>query len=158
MLIEVLHIMQFIQYIITPPPILSGSGYCFPSIFFVFFVYSFVSKITRKRLDRFAWNFYCSCGVTMGRPDSILGKFGETVRCRDANFFVSICQHYQQTAGLICKKFLFFREGVEWQRNDLITFLLNSEKPCDAAMRNTGAGFVVLLHHSFLCLKLHNGQ
>ena len=26
----------------------------------------------------------------MGRPDSILGQFGETARCRDANSFVSI--------------------------------------------------------------------
>jgi len=30
----------------------------------------------------------------------------------------------------------------------LITFLVNSEKPRDAAMRNTGTGFVVLSHHS----------
>jgi len=30
----------------------------------------------------------------------------------------------------------------------MITFLDNSEKPRDAAMRNTGAGFVVLSHHS----------
>jgi len=33
---------------------------------------------------------------------------------------------------------------------DLITFLVNSEKPRDAAMRNTGTGFVVLLHHSLV--------
>ena len=36
----------------------------------------FVSNITRKRLDRFAWNFQGRCGVTMGRPDYILGQFG----------------------------------------------------------------------------------
>ena len=30
----------------------------------------------------------------------------------------------------------------------MIQFLINSEKPRDAAMRNTGTGFVVLLHHS----------
>jgi len=30
----------------------------------------------------------------------------------------------------------------------VITFLVNSEKPRDAAMRNTGTGFVVLSHHS----------
>ena len=41
-----------------------------------------------------------ACEVTMGRRDSILGQFGETARCRDANFFVSICQHYQQSALL----------------------------------------------------------
>jgi len=27
--------------------------------------------------------------VTMWQPDSILGQFGETTQCRDANFFVS---------------------------------------------------------------------
>ena len=45
-------------------------------------------------------NFQGRCGVTMGRPDSILGQFRETVRCRDANFFVSICQLFQQSALL----------------------------------------------------------
>jgi len=45
-----------------------------------------------------------------------------------------------------------FREDVEWPRDDLITFLVNSEKQRDAAMRNTGVGFVVLSHHSlFVC-------
>jgi len=32
--------------------------------------------ILAKRLDRFAWNFQGRCGVTMGRPDCILGQFG----------------------------------------------------------------------------------
>jgi len=41
----------------------------------------------------------------MGRPDLILGQFRETMQCRDANFFVSIGQHYQQKAGPICMKF-----------------------------------------------------
>jgi len=45
-----------------------------------------------------------------------------------------------------------FREGVEWPWDDPMTFLVNSEKPRDAAMRNTGTGFVVLLHHSLLYL------
>jgi len=31
---------------------------------------------------------------------TVLGQFRETARCRDANFFVSICQHYQQSALL----------------------------------------------------------
>jgi len=34
-----------------------------------------------------------------------------------------------------------FREGVEWPWDDLITFLVNSEKPRDAG--DTGTGFVV---------------
>jgi len=39
--------------------------------------------------------------------------------------------------------------------DDLIQFCVNSEKPRDAAMRNTGTGFVVLSHHSlFICLFL----
>jgi len=36
----------------------------------------------------------------MGRPDYILGQFRETARRRDANLFVSICQHYHQSALL----------------------------------------------------------
>ena len=49
----------------------SGTGYCFRSIslFLVsLFLCFFVSNITRKRLDRLAWNFQGRCGVTMGRP------------------------------------------------------------------------------------------
>jgi len=42
-----------------------------------------------------------------------------------------------------------FREGVEWPWDDLITFLNNSEKPRDAAMRNTGVGFVVLYYYYY---------
>ena len=70
------------------------------SLFIYLFVCFFVSKITRKRLNRFAWNFQGRCGVTMRRPDSILGQFREIARCRDANFSVSICRHYQQSAHL----------------------------------------------------------
>jgi len=86
------------KIIITPPPIASGSGYCFRSI--SFFLCFFVSNITRKRLDRYALNFQGMCGLTMGGPDYISGQFLETARCRDANFFVSIDQRYQQSAFL----------------------------------------------------------
>jgi len=52
-----------------------GTGYCNRAIsfFLSFFLCLFipVSNITRKRLDRFAWNFQGRCGVTKGRPDSI---------------------------------------------------------------------------------------
>jgi len=81
--------------IFTPSPIHRGMGYCFRSISLYLsfcvclYLCFFVSKIARKRLDRFAWNFRGRCGVTVGRPDSILGQFGETTRCRNANFFVS---------------------------------------------------------------------
>ena len=36
----------------------------------------------------------------------------------------------------------------------MITFLVNSEKPRDAAMRNTGTGFVVLSHHSLFAILI----
>jgi len=49
----------------------------------------FVSNITNKRMDRFAWNF--QGGVTMGRPDYIFGQFRETVRCRDAQHGDGVC-------------------------------------------------------------------
>jgi len=42
--------------------------------------------------------------------------------------------------------------GKVWSDHHLITFLANSEKPRDAAMRNTGTGFVVLSHHSSYCI------
>ena len=58
----------------VPRPRYRGTGYCFRAI--SFFLSFFVSNIARKRLDRFAWNFQGRCGVTMGRPDSILGQFG----------------------------------------------------------------------------------
>jgi len=55
-----------IQQIYYPAPG-RGTGYCFRTI--SFFLSFFVSNITRKRLDRFAWTFQGRCGVTMGRPD-----------------------------------------------------------------------------------------
>jgi len=86
-----MHLLPLPRYIDT-----SGDGVLFSIDLFLCF---FVSKITRNRLDWFAWNFQGRCGVI------------PTV---------------------------------------LITFLVNSEKPHDAAMRNTGTGFVVLSHHSLL--------
>ena len=47
-----------------PAPGIGGRG-----IVFGRFLCFFVSNISRKRLDRFAWNFQGRCGVTMGRPD-----------------------------------------------------------------------------------------
>jgi len=83
-----------------------AAGYCFRSIslfvcmcvctlyvcfFLSFFLCFFVSKITRKRLDRFAWNFQGRYEVTMGRPDYIFGQFRETARCRDAQHGDGVC-------------------------------------------------------------------
>jgi len=84
----------------------------------------------------------------MGRPDSILGQFGETARCCDANYFFFICQHYEQTAGPICMEF----SGKVW--NDMITFFVNCEKPRVAAIHNTGTGFAPQLV-SFLITHQH---
>jgi len=60
-------------FCIYPDPDRSGAGYCFRliSLFVSLFLCFFVSKIARKWLDRFAWNFQGRCGVTMGRPDYI---------------------------------------------------------------------------------------
>jgi len=53
-----------------------------------------------------------------------------------------LCQQdYEKSAGPICMKF----SGKVWSDhglNDLITFLVNSEKLRDAAMRNTGRGLL----------------
>ena len=43
--------------IFTPLPI-GGGGHCFRSISLFFFICFFVSKIMRKLLDWFAWNFH----------------------------------------------------------------------------------------------------
>jgi len=128
-----------------PVPDTSGDGVLFSIDFFVCLYLSlfvclylcfFVSKITTKQLDRFAWNFQGRCGVTMGQPDSILGQSGETARCRDANFFYIICQHYEQTAGPICMKF----SGKVWSDNGTTWFNFWSiRKNC--AM-NTGRGLL----------------
>jgi len=64
--------------------------------FLSLFLCLFVSNITRKRLDRFAWNFQGRCGVTTGRPGYIFGQFRETARCRDAQHgagFVVLSHH-----------------------------------------------------------------
>jgi len=79
--------LNLLNWYSLPRPDTSGdgvgwpTGYCFRSI--SLFVCFFVSKITRKRLGRFAWNFQGRCGVTMGWRDSLFGQFGETARCCD---------------------------------------------------------------------------
>jgi len=63
-------------FIITPSPIHWGTRYCFRSISLFVCLYLscfFVSKITSKRLERFAWNFQERCRVTMRWPDYIFG-------------------------------------------------------------------------------------
>ena len=75
--------------VFTSPPI-GGRGIVFDR-FLCLFLCFFVSKITRKRLHWFAWNFQGRCGVTMGRPDYIFGQFWETARCRNAKHGGGVC-------------------------------------------------------------------
>ena len=76
----------------TPSPIHRGTGGLFTIDFFVcVYLCFFVSKITRKRLDRFARNFQGRCGVTMERRDLIFDQFRETARCRDAQNGDGVC-------------------------------------------------------------------
>jgi len=66
------------------------------------------------------------------------------------SFFVSLPARLRENGWTDLHE--IFR-GVEWPWDDLITFLVNSEKPCDAVMCNTGTGFVVLSQHSlFWCV------
>jgi len=60
-------------------------------LFVCIFVCFFVSKITRKRLDRFAWNFQGRCVVTMGRPEYIFHQFRETAWCSDVQHGDGVC-------------------------------------------------------------------
>ena len=63
------------------------------------------------------------------------------------SFFVSLLARLRENGWTNLHE--IFREGAEWPWDDaLITFLVNSEKPRDAAMCNTGTGFVVLSHLS----------
>ena len=66
------------------------------------FVCFFVSKITRKRLDQFAWNFQGRCGVTIGRPDLISGQFRETAWCRDAQHGGGVCCAFAPQLVFFC--------------------------------------------------------
>jgi len=68
------------------------------------------------------------------------------------SFFVSSLARLRENSWTDLHE--IFREGVEWPWDDLITFLVNSEKSRDAAMRNMGMGFVVLSHHSLFLYYL----
>jgi len=100
----------FIRPIIYPVPDRSGDGYCFRSNLCIFLCF-FVSKITRKRLNRFAWNFQGRCGVTIGRPDYIFGQFWETARCRDAQHGDGVCCAFAPQLVII---FLLFSTTYRW--------------------------------------------
>ena len=95
----------YFSYPSGPPPIVSGGRGIVFDRFLCFFVYLFICLFVcqqdyEKTAGPICMKFSGRCGVTMGRPDSILGQFRETARCRDANFYVSICKHYQQSALL----------------------------------------------------------
>jgi len=68
----------------------------FVCLFISFFVCFFVCEITRKRLDRCAWNFQGRCGVTRDDLITFFGQFRKTARCRDAQHgagFVALSHH-----------------------------------------------------------------
>jgi len=69
------------------------------------------------------------------------------------SFFVSLLERLRENGWTDLHE--IFTEGVEWPWDDPITFLVNSEKPRDSAMHNTGAGFVVLYQHSLLQFLKH---
>jgi len=71
--------------------------------------------------------------------------------CIFLSFFLSLLARLRENGWTDLHE--IFREGVEWPWDDPITFLVNSENPCDTAMRNTGTGFVVLSHYSLLSLE-----
>jgi len=62
--------------------------------------------------------------------------------CIFLSLFVSLSARLRENGWTDLRE--IFREGVEWPWGDLIQFWVNSEKPRDAAMRNTGTGFAVL--------------
>jgi len=125
--------------------IFRGTGYCLRYV--CFFLHFFVSKITTKWLDRFAWNFHGRCGVTMGRFDNILvnSEKPRVARCRDAQHRGRGLLCFRTTACLFLSFFVcffvskittngwtdlheIFRKGVEWPRDDLIKFRVNLGK------------------------------
>jgi len=72
------------------------------------------------------------------------------------SFFVSLLARLRKNGWTDLHE--IFREGAEWPWDDLIQFLVNSEKPCDAVMSNTGTEFVVLSHHILLDNKIYSGR
>jgi len=84
-----------------------------------------------------------NCLITPSRyvGDGVLFSIDLFV-CLFLSFFVSLLARLWQNSWTDLHE--IFREGVEWPWDDLITLLVNSKKLHDAAMCNTGAGFVVL--------------
>ena len=85
-----------------PVPDTSGDGVLFRflclfmCLLLCLYLCFFGSKITRKRLDRFAWNFQGRCGVTMVQPYYIFRQFRETAWCRDARHGDGVCCAFAQ--------------------------------------------------------------
>ena len=116
-----------------PPPIVSGTGYCFRSICF------FVSLSARLREN--GWTDLHEIFRGVDWPwDDLIHFWVNSEKPRDAIFFVSNIMSFEQTAGPISRKFLEKVWSDHWY--DLITCLVNSEKLCDAAMCHTGWGLL----------------
>jgi len=63
------------------------------------------------------------------------------------DFFVSLLARLRENGRIDLHE--IFTEGAEWPWDGVVQFWVNSEKPRDAAIRNTGTEFVVLSHHSY---------
>jgi len=80
----------FLHFITSPRYIGDGVFLC---LYVSFFLCFFVSNITRKRLDRFAWNFQGRYGLWSDHGTTWLhfGQFRETAQCRDAQHGGGVC-------------------------------------------------------------------
>ena len=115
---------------------MSWNKKCISSTQFTIYVF-YVHYTTRKVLT------YIITPSPIHRGDGVLFSIDFFVY-----IFVSLLARLRENSWTDLHE--IFREGVEWPWHDLVTLLANSEKPRDAAMRNTGTGFVVLLRHSLL--------
>jgi len=98
---------------------------------------------------RTSYKFYRNYPAPIHRGrDTVFDRFLCLFVCLFISFFVSLSAILRENGWTDLHEII--KESVELPRSDLITFLVNSEKPHDAAMRNTGAGFVVLSHHGLL--------
>jgi len=80
--------------------------------------------------------------------------------CIFVSLFVSLLARLRENGWTDVHE--IFREGAEWTWDDVIQFLFNSEKPHDAAMRNTGTAGRGLLCFcttaSFIYFKVRGEQ
>ena len=131
---EVVHFSQMFT-----PPLIGGQG-----IVFNRFLCFFVTKITSKWLDQFAWNLQGRCGVTMGWPDYILGQFRQIGRRVKGQLVIT---GHSYLVWLLSSGSSVLPSR-DWECNEISVFGLLLH--C-----NTGARFVVL--HTTACFYYELG-